>query len=211
MKWPDPAQLNLPSLPEGYTIVQLSRPDVEELARRVLDWHPNIRYGDGARFTRTAYYLDSVSLKHEVERDSVVYVGRKEGELVCMVCLERDPDTQNLYGRIGIVDARHRRSGLGVVVMELMEQAALLQGMASIHTYATLNDSAVQHLLERVGFCPVGIVLGRDREFIQGSNEIVRVPEVLYIKYLPHQERDLTPSPENMTPRVQRLWQSMNQ
>ena len=211
MRWPDPM---LPAiaklLPPGYSLWQLSRLDVQKLTRKVLEWHPNIRHGDGARFTRAEYYLNSVSLKHEIARDTVVYVGRKNDELVCMVCVERDCDTKDLYGRLGIVDPLHRRSGVGIIVMELIEHIAQALGMANVYTYATLHDSAVQHLLEKAGYTPVGVIPGRDREYIQTRNEIVRVSEVLYLKSFSRSERILTPSPKNMTTAVKKIWRSIN-
>jgi GNAT superfamily N-acetyltransferase len=183
--------------------------DVANLVAKLPDWYPNISHGDGARFTRPAYYFESVSLKYEISRDTVVYVGFKGFELVCMVCLERDHDTQSLYGRLGIVAPEHRRSGLGVVVMDLIEASARLQGLANIYTYATLHNNAVQQLLEKAGYLPVGIIPGRDREYIPVRNEVVRVPEVLYVKSLPHRERSLQARPENMTPTVKRIWQTI--
>ncbi|MDR9749897.1 GNAT family N-acetyltransferase [Pseudomonas sp. SZMC_28357] len=211
MKWPDPTLISFKTmLQEGYTLAQLSRNDVEPLTHKILDWHPNLRYGDGSRFAKVDYYLNCVSLKHETTRDTVVYVGRKDDDLVCMVCVDRDCYTNSIYGRLGVVDPAHRRSGLGVVVMELIEYTAVSQHMANIYTYATLHDSAVQHLLERTGYRPIGIIPDRDREFIESENEIMRVAEVLYVKSLPQSERILTPSPENMTPAVRRIWETIN-
>lgn len=210
MRWPDPMQTPIADrLPERFSLTQLSRQEVPQLGCKVLKWYPNMRDGDGARFTRTEYYLHTVSLKDEVTRDSVVYVGRHDEELMCMVCMERDSDTKNLYGRLGIVDPVYRRSGLGAAVMELIELCARSVGMANVYTYATLHDSAIQRLLERSGYSPVGIIPGRDREYIPSRDEILRVAEVLYIKSLSGTERNLMPSPENMTPAVKRIWQAL--
>ncbi len=210
MKWPDPLEFRLrETVPYGYTIVQLSRLDVASLVAKLPEWHPNISHGDGARFTRPSYYFESVSLKYETSRDTAIYVGFKGHELVSMVCLERDHDTQTLYGRLGIVAPEHRRSGLGVVVMDLIEASARLQGLANIYTYATLHNNAVQHLLEKAGYSPVGIISGRDREYIPVMKEVVRVPEVLYVKSLPHRERSLEAQPKNMTPAVRQMWQTI--
>ncbi|WP_341963772.1 GNAT family N-acetyltransferase [Pseudomonas sp. RC10] len=210
MKWPDPLQSRLSeALPDGYTLVQLSRLDVPKLVEKLPEWYPNISHGDGARFTRPKFYFESVSLKYESSRDTIIYVGLKGVELVSMVCLERDYDTKSLYGRLGVVAPEHRRSGLGVVVMDLIEASARLQGLANIYTYATLHNNTVQKLLEKAGYSPVGIVPGRDRECIPDRNEVVRVPEVLYVKALAHRERSLEAHPANMTPAVKRIWQTI--
>jgi len=193
--------------PEGYVVAELKYTEVDELIKKLLLWHPQGISGEALRFVDREFYSDEVSFLGTKGHSVQIYVGKYQNDIVCMFCLEHDLRTRTLHGRYGVVAPEHRKSGIGVATVQVIEYQAVELNCSVIASYATLWHPYVQQLLERRGYKPVGIFPGRDLEFDSESGELVRVPEVLYVKQLTSSEEVVLPKPFNMTPAVKNLYE----
>lgn len=206
MNWVGIAELSskLP-IPHSYRAEQLKRSDIPELIRCFKVWFPDVTVGAESCYQREDFYSREVSLEGEPERDVIVFLFKKDQELVAMASLQRFEDTLTLYGRIGAIAPRHRGEKLAYIGPALLEAAGRAMGMEVIYGLAEFTIPNMQMVFERAGFQIVGIVPGSDRLMVApGVNK--RVYEAIYVKVLAADAEILRPQAESMTPRTKALY-----
>ncbi|GAB2923789.1 hypothetical protein GCM10027093_73940 [Paraburkholderia jirisanensis] len=205
-KWTDIEALPRDTLtPAQYTWKQLVPEDIDELIRGIRQWWPDISFGSGRVYVDDAFYRDRTSFHGDPERDIIVYVGRYEGAIISVLCLERFPDSLTLLGRFGACAEEHRGTGSALFAGYIMDQQAKTMGYAMVYSYVTLKSKGMQALLEHAGFRPVGIVPCSDRELV-GPGVVGHVNEVLYAKVYVPAKAILPVDQQCMTDSVQALW-----
>ncbi len=210
--WPTPAQLarQVPA-PEGYHYAVPTLADLPALVRAVDDWFPGLAVGNASCFLRQAFYAESVHLAHGPDApaatgdDFFVLLFKHGEEWAGMLAVERDVNSQVLYGRVGAVDPGHRRAGLSKTFAPLMEAMGLAMGMGMVYSLATLKAPHMQRSFERAGWQLVGVMPGFDREVVE-SGAVKRVFEAIYVKVLAPRTQLLHPGTEGMTPATRSLY-----
>jgi hypothetical protein len=89
------------SLPDGYHYELLSEADIHEVIAAFASWYPSIAVGNASCHLRESFYKEKVVFAEETERDFFVILFKKEHELVGVLSVERDRDSEVLYGRAG--------------------------------------------------------------------------------------------------------------
>jgi hypothetical protein len=112
--------------------------------------------------------------------------------------VERDIDSEVLYGRIGVISPRHRGAYLSRNVLMLEEALGRAMGMGMVYGLATLNYPHMQATFERMGWQLIGITPGFDREVVT-PGVIKRVYEAVYAKVLVSPDELLRPRAQDMT------------
>jgi hypothetical protein len=190
-------------IPHGYRTEQLKRSEIPELIRCFRDWFPDVTVGAESCYQREDFYSREVSLEGEPERDVIVFLIKKDQELVAMVSLQRFEDSLTLYGRIGAIAPRYRGAKLAYLGPALLEAMGRAMGMEVIYALAEFTIPNAQMAFERAGFQIVGIIPASDRLMV-APGVIKRVYEAIYIKVLAADV--LRPQPESMTPRTKTLY-----
>jgi hypothetical protein len=193
--------------PLGYTFEQLRREDIPALIARLQVWDPGIGAGSLKHYLDPRYYEAYTSLAGEDHAASIVYIGKRGDELVCMASLRIDDSAKVLFGEFGIVSPLHRGRGLSSFAGAAMIAHAYAARVAVALTYVTLRTPALQQSLEQVGFRPVGIVPCSDRELTEKGAR--HVSEVLYARVFARPESIQEPEVSDMTPAVARIWYAM--
>jgi hypothetical protein len=207
--WKDLGELGIERiLPAGYTQDVLSRDEIPRLCAAIKRWYPDIEVGIGSRFLQPGFYEQQVGLKGEPERDTIAYCGKFAGEIVSILILTRNTRSWTLFGDFGAVAPEHRRGGVAAFGGFMLDAQARAMGLMMSYTYATLKTPAMQKMLERAGFLPVGIVPASDREK-DPNGTVLSVSEVLYAKVFGDPASHSRVTPENMTDAVARLWHTM--
>ena len=153
---------------------------------------------------RESFYADKVCLDGETERDFLVILFKHDDEMVGMFSVERDPDSEVLYGRICAISHRHRGSHLSRSVPLLEEALGRAMGMGMVYGLATLKYPHMQATFERMGWQLIGITPGFDREVI-APGVVKRVYEAIYAKVLVPSEL-LRPRAQDLTPAAKALF-----
>src|SRR5262249_40506279 len=83
---------NLPP-PPRYHMEQLKRSELPEAIRCFRDWFPYVTVGAESCYQREDFYSREVSLEGEPERDVIVFLLKKDQELVAICSLQRSEDT----------------------------------------------------------------------------------------------------------------------
>lgn len=207
--WKDISTLDIESvIPPGYTLDVLSREDIPSLCAAIKRWYPDITTGTGSKFLQPNYYAQHVGLKGEPDRNTIVYCGTYAGQLAFVLVLTKNTQSRTLFGEFGAIALEHRRGGIAALGGFMLNAQAQAMGFMMCYTLATMKTPAVQKMLERAGFHPVGIVPASDRE--QTSNgDVLSVSEVLYAKVYGETASILPVSEENMTEAVARLWSAI--
>ncbi|WP_322028621.1 hypothetical protein [Paraburkholderia sp. J76] len=207
--WKDLGELDIGKiLPPGYTQAVLSRNDIPRLCAAIERWHPDIEVGIGSKFLQPRFYEQQVGLKGEPERDTIAYCGTYAGEIVSILVLTRNTQSLTLFGDFGAVAPEHRRAGVAAFGGFMLDAQAKAMGFVMSHTLATMKTPAMQRMLERAGFLPIGIVPASDREKA-ADGAVFSVSEVLYAKVHREHASILPVAQENMTDAVARLWKAM--
>ena len=213
--WPTPAALaqQVPA-PSGYHYAVPTLAEVPALARAVDDWVPGLAVGNASCFLREPFYADRVQLQDGPGRatgapnDFFVLLFKHGAAWAGMLAVERDRDSQVLYGRVGTVGAAHRGAGLSKTFPPLMEAMGRLMGMGMVYSLATLKVPHMQRGFEQAGWQLVGVMPGFDREVVE-SGVAKRVFEAIYVKVLATQAELQHPDLQGMTPATRGLYESL--
>jgi hypothetical protein len=141
-------------------------------------------------------------------RDFFVVLFKHADDWAGMLSMERDKDSQVIYGRLGTIAPAHRGVGLSKCFPPLMEEIGRAMGMGMVYALATLKVPYVQIGLEQAGWRLIGIIPGFDRELISPGNA-KRVYEAIYVKVLVPDAEFLVPEDTGMTPATQALFKSL--
>ena len=193
------------AVPDGYRVEQLKRSEIPELIRCFRDWFPDVTVGAESCYQREDFYSREVSLEGEPERDVIVFLLKKDQELVVIVSLQRSEDTLTLYGRIGAIAPRYRGQKLAHIAPALLEAMGRAMGMEVIYALAEFTIPNAQMLFERAGFQIVGIIPASDRLLV-APGVTKRVYEAYYVKVLAANAEILRPQAESMTPKTKALY-----
>ena len=191
--------------PHGYRMEQLKRSEIPELIRCFKVWFPDVTVGAESCYHREDFYSREVFIKGEPERDVIVFLIKKDQELVAICSLQRSEDTLTLYGRIGAIAPRYRGERLAYIAPALLEAMGRAMGMEVIYALAEFTIPNAQIVFERAGFQIVGIVPASDRLMV-APGVTKRVYEAIYVKVLAADADVLRPQPESMTPRTKALY-----
>jgi hypothetical protein len=192
-------------IPPGYRTEQLKRSEIPEVIRCFRDWFPDITVGAESCYQREDFYSREVSLEGEPERDVIVFLFKKDQELVAIVSLQRSEDTLTLYGRLGAIAPRYRGAKLAYIGPALLEAVGRAMGMEVIYALAEFTIPNMQMLFERAGFQIAGIIPASDRLLV-APGVTKRVYEAYYVKVLAADAEILRPQAESMTPRAKALY-----
>lgn len=207
--WPNLDELPRNTVtPPQYHYRPISRGDVEQLAHRVQAWHPDIAAGLGKVFSDPQYYYDNVSLAGEADRNVIVYVGVYEGEMICAMCLELNPDNRTLFNKFGVCAPEHRGTGATLFAGYALDALAAKLDIAMAWGYVTTRSRGMQQMIERAGFEPVGLVKFSDIELAEGGEQR-HVTEAIYAKYY---KADAALEPlhkANLTPKLLALCEAL--
>jgi hypothetical protein len=201
----DHLSTNVP-LPDGYRYERLTRADIPVVVRSLADWYPGIAVGNSSCHLNESFYDDKVVVDGEFERDFFVVLFKKERELVGVLSVERDRDSEVLYGRVGAVSAQHRGLNLSERFPALMETMGRAMGMGMVYGLATLKVPHMQAKFERMGWQLVGIIPGFDKELVE-PGVVKRVYEAIYTKVLVDEENLVRPRYADMTSRTTELFE----
>ena len=192
-------------IPHGYRIEQLKRSEIPEVIRCFRDWFPDVTVGAENCYQWEDFYNREVFLEGEVERDVIVFLFKKDQELVALASLQRFEDTLTLYGRLGAIAPRYRGAKLAHLGPALLETVGRAMGMEVIYGLAEFAIPNMQMVFERAGFQIVGIVPASDRLMV-APGVIKRVYEAIYVKVLAAAADVLRPQAESMTSRTKALY-----
>jgi hypothetical protein len=193
-------------LPEGYRYQLLTRTDIPETVKAFAAWYPGIAVGNASCHLRESFYNEKVVLDGEPERDFLVILFKKEQDLVGVLSVERDRDSEVLYGRVGVISPEHRGLNLGEKFPVLIETMARAMGMGMVYGLATLKVPHMQEKFERLGWQLIGIIPGFDRELVE-PGVVKRVYEAIYTKVLVDEEDFVRPRYKDMTTRTAELFE----
>lgn len=194
--------------PIGYRYEQISRHDIDAVAEKLRRWYPDISVGAAHGFVKKSFYENHVFLAAEIEKDLIVYVCRKEGEIVSMTAIERDLQSSTIQGRLTVVSPDHRNSGLARFGPFILDHQAKAMGIALAYNHVSLKHAYAQKLVERAGFTLVGIMPASDREMVE-PGVIKHVPEAIYAKVYASDSTLFSPTAECMTQAVSELWRRL--
>jgi len=205
VKWPSVEDITTRApLPAGYRYQYLDRQQVPTLITALKAWYPGIAVGNASCHLRESFYADRVCLDGELERDFLVVLFKQADELVGVFSVERDADSEVLYGRIGAISPTHRGSRLSRNILLLEEALGRAMGMGMVYGLATLKYPQMQASFERLGWQLIGITPGFDREVVE-PGVVKRVYEAVYAKVLVPEEL-LRPRAQDLTPGVKALF-----
>jgi hypothetical protein len=206
MNWPSMPTLSAGvRLPAGYEIVCPSASDVPALVRAVDDWFPGLAVGNASCFLRPEFYLQRVALASMCPQlaaalDHFVLLFRRvhDGQWAGLLAVERDRDSQVLYGRVGTVARAHRGGGVSKTFPPLMEAIGRSMGLGMVYGLVTLRTPHMQHCMEQAGWRLVGMMPGFDREVVE-LGVVKRVYEAVYVRVLADAGELLQPNRQHMT------------
>lgn len=206
MSWPSVQEIERRApLPAGYHYQYLGRQQVPALIAALQAWYPGIEVGNASCHLRPAFYADKVCLDGDLEQDFLEILFMHGSEMAGMFSVERDLDSQVLYGRICAIAPMHRGAHLSRNVLLLEEELGRAMGMGMVYGLATLRYPHMQATFERMGWQLIGITPGFDREAV-APGTIKRVYEAVYAKVLAPPEELLRPRAGDMTPAVKALF-----
>jgi len=206
LQWPTAAELaaQVP-LPPGFDYLLPSTADVPRLVRAVDDWFPGLAVSNASCFLREDFYSERVCLDSNGRGNHFVLLFRCATEWAGMLAVERDCDSQVIYGRVGTVAGPHRGAGLSRTFPPLMEAMGRAMGMGMVYSLCTLKAPQMQRCFERSGWQLVGVMPGFDREEVE-PGVVKRVFEAVYVKVLVDDAELLRPPAQGMTGATLRLF-----
>lgn len=206
MTWPTAEALAaLVPLPDGYRYDLLRRAEVPSLINALHEWFPGLAVGNASCFLREEFYANRVFFDARADHDFFVVLFKRGDDRAGMLSVERDRDSQILYGRVGAISRPHRGAGLSKLFPLLMETMGKMMGMGMVYGLATLKVPRMQVSFEKAGWQLIGIIPGFDMELI-GPGQVKRVFEAIYVKVLVAESEFLCPSVAGMTPATNALF-----
>ena len=206
MKWPTVEEITARApLPQGYRYEFLKRDQVPTLVSALREWYPGIEVGNASCHLREEFYETKVCLGDERNLDFLVVLFMHGAQLAGMFSVERDVDSEVLYGRICAIGAGHRGAHLSRNVLLLEEALGRAMGMGMVYGLATLKYPHMQATFERMGWTLIGITPGFDREVVE-KGVVKRVYEAVYAKVLSSDDQFLRPREQDLTPAVRALF-----
>jgi len=195
-------------LPDPYRYELLARHEVPALVDDILAWYPEISVGVASGFVDPAFYERLVAFDGDGDEGprpfTVVLIKHGDARVGLLAC-ESEREAQTLYGRLSIVAPAHRGAGLGQHNIALIEAVGRALGMGLVYGMATLKIPQVQRAFERLGWQPIGITPGYDRELV-APGVVKRVYEAVYAKVLAGPGDLVLPEARNLTPRTRELF-----
>lgn len=206
-QWPTATELaaQVP-LPPGYDLVVPAAADLPRLVRALDDWFPGLAVGNASCFLREDFYIERVCLNGGSGGDHFVLLYRRGNEWAGMLAVERDRDSQVIYGRVGTVASLHRGAGLSRTFPPLMEAMGRALDMGMVYSLCTLKAPQMQRCFERAAWQLVGVMPGFDREVVE-PGVVKRVFEAVYVKVLVPDTELLRPQAEGMTSATRSLFE----
>lgn len=198
-------------LPAGYRCRVPGRADVPALVQAVDDWFPGLAVGNASCFLREPFYAQRVQLADRPAgppADFFVLLFEHATGWAGLLAVERDPDSQVLYGRVGTVGPAHRGAGLSRCFPALMEAMGRSMGLGMVYSLATLKVPHMQRGFERAGWQLAGVMPGFDREVAE-CGRVRRVFEAIYVKVLADASELLRPPDDGMTPATRALFRQL--
>lgn len=206
MSWPTAEVLTAQvPLPDGYRYELLKRSEIPALVRAVDNWFPGLSVGNASCYLREDFYMNRVSLDRDDERDFFVLLFKYGDDWAGMLSVERDKDSQVIYGRVGTISEKHRGARLSKCFPPLMETMGVAMGMGMVYSLATLKVPHMQVGFEKAGWQLIGIMPGFDRELV-GPGEVKRVFEAIYVKVLVTEGEFVRPRVRGMTSTTKALF-----
>jgi hypothetical protein len=206
MTWPTVDQLTaLAPPPEGYAYAFATRAEIGPIILALNEWYPGITVGNASCHMRESFYTDRVWLGDGAERDFLVTMLKRQGEIAAIFSVERDVDSRVIYGRIGTISPAHRGANLSRALLALGEAIGRSMSMGMVYGLATLKYPYFQRAFERMGWQLIGIMPGFDQELV-APGEVRRVYEAIYVKVL-EPNTLLPPDKGNMTDAVRDLYE----
>lgn len=185
-------------LPEGYHYEILTRAAIPEAVRAFSEWYPSIVVGNASCHLRESFYEEKVVLDENGDRDFLVILFKRMDEVVGVLSVERDRDSQVLYGRVGAIAPMHRGQSLSERFPGVIETMGRAMGMGMVYALATLKVPFMADKFERLGWQLIGIIPGFDREMVS-PGEVKRVYEAIYTKVLVDETEFVRPHRSAMT------------
>jgi len=206
LQWPTAAELaaQVP-LPPGFDYLLPAAADVPRLVRAVNEWFPGLAVSNASCFLREDFYTEQVCLDGDRRGDHFVLLYRSATEWAGMLAVERDCDSQVIYGRVGTVAGPHRGAGLSRTFPPLMEVMGRAMGMGMVYSLCSLKAPQMQRCFERSAWQLVGVMPGFDREEVE-PGVVKRVFEAVYVKVLVDDAELLRPRTQGMTAATLRLF-----
>ena len=209
MKWPSLEHLTSGAPPPtGYTYALPTMEDTPALIRAVDAWFPGLAVGNASCYLREDFYANRVFFENLHDRDFFLMLFKHHDEWAGMLSVERDKDSQVLYGRVGTIAESHRGSRLSKCFPPLMEAMGKAMGMGMVYSLATLKVPHMQVGFEKAGWQLIGIIPGFDRELV-GQGQVKRVFEAIYVKVLATEQDFLRPTSDGMTPATRSLFEHL--
>lgn len=206
MTWPTAEALTASvPLPDGYRYELLKQSEIPALVCAVDEWFPGLAVGNASCYLREDFYTSRVFLDGRADRDFFVLLFKHGDDWAGMLSVERDKDSQVLYGRVGTISDRHRGARLSKCFPPLMEAMGKAMGMGMVYSLATLKVPHMQVGFEKAGWQLIGIIPGFDRELVS-PGQVKRVFEAIYVKVLVTESDFLRPSSDGMTPATSALF-----
>jgi len=113
VQWPTIEELTSRApLPIGYRYTYLTKAEVPALIDSLKTWYPGIAVGNASCHMRESFYIEKVYLGESTDRDFLVTLFKFDNELAAVFSVERDVDSQVVYGRIGAISPKHRGANL---------------------------------------------------------------------------------------------------
>ena len=209
MKWPSIETLaETVPLPDGYKYALPTQSGIPALIHAVDEWFPGLAVGNASCYLREDFYKSRVFFEDAHERDFFFMLFKRGEDWAGMLSVERDKDSQVLYGRVGTIAEAHRGARLSKCFPPLMEAMGIAMGMGMVYSLATLKVPHMQVGFEKAGWQLIGIIPGFDRELI-GPGEVKRVFEAIYVKVLVTDRDFLRPKLDGMTPATGALFKHL--
>ena len=209
MLWPTSGYLTIAvPLPAGYRYEVLKSKDVPALIREVTACYPSLAVGNASCFLRDEFYANRVYFEGGADQDFFVIIFKHADDWAGVLSVERDKDSQVLYGRIGTVALAHRGARLSKLFPALIEAAGRAMGMGMVYALATLKVPNMQVGFEKAGWKLIGIMPGFDRELV-GPGEVKRVFEAIFVKVLVAGSEFVHPSADGMTPSTRAVFEHL--
>jgi len=189
-------------LPKGYRYQLITRSDIADTVDALASWYPGIAVGNASCHLKPAFYEEKVVLDDSrSERDFLVILIKRGQELVGVLSVERDNDSEVLYGRVGAISPQHRGFNLSERFPSLIEALGRAMRMGMVYGLATLKVPYMAEKFERLGWQLVGIIPGFDQEMVE-PGVVKRVYEGIYTKVLVDEDDLVLPHRSAMTPKT---------
>jgi|GEM_PF-852006 len=194
--------------PEGCSIEQLGRVDIQQITMLLGTWYPDIRVGTESRHLEPSFYEKDVYLQGE-SPDRPVYAmvcrHRATRDIIGLLTLERNVRGLQLSAAMGALEPTQRGQGLGQYGISVLEHVGRSIGAEVVLYYSTLKLARAQRNAEQQGFKLVGLVPAFDMDAISPGT-VKRVYEAIYAKVLVGPEKVHLPDWNALIPSTRALY-----